>query len=267
MRYFIKLSFNGSTFHGWQHQPNASSVQAKIKEALTAILKEPVSVTGAGRTDAGVHARTFYAHFNCIRELEPEKITGLVYNLNGFISEDITIHSIFPVKDDAHARFSAVLRTYQYVITRKKDPFLKSFSYYYAGKLDLAEMNAGALVLLQNTDFTSFAKTPTDSKSFICHLKEATWEEKDDLVIFTISADRFLRNMVRAIVGTLLELGRGKINLEEIQRIIEKKDRCAAGFSVPAKGLFLTDIRYPEDIVLKSPDKQENSGQSSTSYR
>lgn len=260
MRYFIRLSYNGSNFHGWQHQPNATSVQSVLKEALTVILKEPVPVTGAGRTDTGVHARVFYAHFDSEKELGTEDTAKLVYNLNGFLPEDITIHSVFPVPQQAHARFSATLRTYQYVITRKKDPFLRTFSYHHEGKLDVALMNEGAKILLKNTDFSSFAKSPADTKTSICHLEQAVWEEQADLLVFTIAADRFLRNMVRAIVGTLMELGRGRIAVEDIRKIIEKKNRSAAGYSVPAQGLFLTGIRYPDEILLHASDHPDNAG-------
>jgi tRNA pseudouridine38-40 synthase len=225
-----------------------------ISEALTVILKERIAVTGAGRTDTGVHARKFYAHFDFSRKLGVKEREKLVYNLNGYLPDDIAVQSVFPVPDDAHTRFSATLRTYQYVITKKKDPFLKAFSYYHPGKLDIDKMNRGAEILKKNLDFSSFAKTPLDSKYMICHVKHAKWTEKDDRIIFTISADRFLRNMVRAIVGTLIELGRSKIGLNDIQKIIEKKSRSAAGYSVPAQGLTLTDITYPDEILSEAPD-------------
>jgi tRNA pseudouridine38-40 synthase len=249
-RYFIKLAFDGSVFHGWQSQHNAQSVQSVLNEALTVILKEPVTLTGAGRTDAGVHASEFYAHFSVQACYPVHEIRDLVYHLNGYLPDDIAIMDILPVRKDAHARFSATSRTYQYHITRRKDPFQKLFSYYYPGPLDVELMNKGALILKQNLDFTSFAKLPSETKTNICHVESAGWETKGHSLVFTITADRFLRNMVRAIVGTLIELGRGKITLEDLHRIIEEKNRSSAGYSVPASGLFLTEVKYPADLFL-----------------
>lgn len=257
-RYFLRLSFNGESFHGWQSQHNAPSIQSALRDALTVILREPVKVTGAGRTDAGVHASEFYAHFDHPAELSVSGRRELVYHLNGYLPDAISIREILPVKEDAHARFSARSRTYQYFITRKKDPFQQSFSWYYPGKLDTGLMNIGAEILKNNLDFTSFAKLPKETKTNICHVEYAKWEEKEDLLVFTITADRFLRNMVRAVVGTLIELGRGKISLEDIDRIILSKDRRKAGYSVPANGLFLVSINYPEEIFLKTSDETED---------
>jgi tRNA pseudouridine38-40 synthase len=258
-RYFLCLSFNGESFHGWQSQHNAPSIQSTLRDALTVILREPVEVTGAGRTDAGVHARGFYAHFDHAAELSISERSELIYHLNGFLPDAISIQEILPVKGDAHARFSACSRTYQYFITKKKDPFQQSFSWYYPGKLDVDLMNRGAEILKNNLDFTSFAKLPKETKSNICHLEYAKWEEKEHLLIFTITADRFLRNMVRAVVGTMIELGRGKIDLEDLSRIILSKDRRTAGYSVPANGLFLDTINYPEEIFLETSDDPEDS--------
>jgi tRNA pseudouridine38-40 synthase len=249
-RYFISLSFNGESFHGWQRQHNAQSIQSVLKDALTVILRDPTEVTGAGRTDAGVHAREFFAHFDSPKELSPPKIKKLIYNLNGYLPGAISLHAIVPVKPDAHARFSALSRTYQYFIAQQKDPFRQAFSYYYPGKLDVALMNRGAAILKDNLDFTSFAKLPSGTKTNICHIDHALWEEKDQLLVFTITADRFLRNMVRAVVGTLIELGRGKISLEDLSRIVLAHDRCAAGYSAPANGLFLVSVKYPPTIFL-----------------
>ncbi len=253
-RYFLRLSFNGVSFHGWQSQHNAPSIQSTLRDALTVIFREPVEVTGAGRTDAGVHAREFYAHFDHATELSLSTRRELVYHLNGYLPDAISIREILPVKEDAHSRFSARSRTYQYIITRRKDPFRHEFSWYYPGKLDTGLMNLGAEILKNNLDFTSFAKLPKETKTNICHVEYARWEEKKDLLVFTITADRFLRNMVRAIVGTLIELGREKISLEDIDRIILSKDRRTAGYSVPANGLFLLSINYPEEIFLKTPE-------------
>jgi tRNA pseudouridine38-40 synthase len=253
-RYFLRLSFNGESFHGWQSQHNAPSIQSTLRDALTVIFREPVVVTGAGRTDAGVHAREFYAHFDNTSELSVTERKELIYHLNGYLPDAISIQDIMPVKKDAHSRFSALSRTYQYIITRKKDPFRHEFSWYYPGKLDTDLMNLGAEILKDNLDFTSFAKLPKETKTNICHVEYARWEEKEDLLVFTITADRFLRNMVRAVVGTLVELGREKISLEDLDRIIISKDRRAAGYSVPANGLFLLSINYPEEIFLRTSD-------------
>jgi tRNA pseudouridine38-40 synthase len=253
-RYFIRLSFNGESFHGWQRQHNAHTLQAALKDALCVVLRQPAEVTGAGRTDAGVHAREFFAHFDLAEELSPGDRKELVHHLNGYLPGAITIHAIFPVSPGAHARFSALSRTYQYFIAQKKDPFLAAFSYYYPGKLNIRLMNQGAGMIKETLDFTSFAKLPAETKTNICHVVNAVWEEKDHMLIFTITADRFLRNMVRAVVGTLIELGRGKIRLEDIQRIIDSHDRCAAGYSVPANGLFLVSVKYPDEIFLESAD-------------
>ena len=258
-RYFLRLSFNGESFHGWQSQHNAPSIQSALRDALTVILREPIEVAGAGRTDAGVHAREFFAHFDHPAEFSISEREELVYHLNGYLPDAISIQEILPVRGDAHARFSAHSRTYQYFITKKKDPFQHSFSWYYPGKLDVDLMNRGAKILMNNLDFTSFAKLPKETKTNICQVEYAEWEEKDHLLVFTITADRFLRNMVRAIVGTLVELGRGKIDLEDLDRIILSKDRRAAGYSVPANGLFLVSINYPEEIFLDTPDDPEDS--------
>ncbi len=258
-RYFLRLSFNGESFHGWQSQHNAASIQSTLRDALTALLREQVEVTGAGRTDAGVHARDFFAHFDHPTEFSFSERSELICHLNGYLPKAISIHAILPVRRDAHSRFNACSRTYQYFIAREKDPFQQAFSWYYPGKLDIRFMNLGADILKNNLDFTSFAKLPAETSTNICHVEYSKWEEKGHLLEFTITADRFLRNMVRAIVGTLIELGRGKIKLEDLDRIILSKDRRAAGFSVPANGLFLTSIKYPEEIFLKTSDDPEDS--------
>jgi tRNA pseudouridine38-40 synthase len=201
-RYFLHLSFHGEYFHGWQSQHNAPSIQSTLRDALTVILRGPVEVTGAGRTDAGVHALDFYAHFDHAAELSVSERSKLVYQLNGYLPDAVSIREIIPVKKDAHARFSARSRTYQYFITQTKDPFRHAFSWYYTAKLDVGLMNRGAEILKNNLDFTSFAKLPKETGTNICHVESAKWEEKDHLLVFTITADRFLRNMVRAIVGT-----------------------------------------------------------------
>lgn len=246
-RCFIRLSFDGRHYHGWQSQKNASSVQSVLEEALSLMLGNRTQLVGCGRTDTGVHARDFYAHFDC-RELTAQERLNLVFHLNGYLPPDISVHSILPVKADAHARFDAVSRTYTYQIIRQKDPFLKDYAYYVFGPLDIDLMTQGAQILLDYSDFTSFSRLHTQVKTNLCRIQDACWEEKDHLLVFTIKADRFLRNMVRAIAGTLLEVGRNKITLEDLRTIIEAKDRQGAGCSVPACGLFLEKVEYPDEI-------------------
>ena len=244
-RYFIKLSFIGANYHGWQTQKNANSVQTILNDAISIMLKEKITTTGAGRTDAGVHAREFFAHFDTIHDLDETLRKELILHLNGYLPGDIGIHEIFLVQPDAHARFSAVSRTYQYIIARTKDPFLHGFAYYYSVPLDIQRMNEGATIIKSCSDFTAFAKLPGDTKTNICHITDIFWEKKKDQFLFTITADRFLRNMVRAIVGTLIDLGRGKNDLGNLKVIIESRNRSLAGMSVPACGLYLTSIIYP----------------------
>jgi tRNA pseudouridine38-40 synthase len=245
-RYFIELSFKGTCYHGWQVQPNALSVQEVLETTLSTFLRQKIEVTGAGRTDTGVHASYYIAHFE-FEEL-PFSTTDLVEKLNRFLPADIALHRIWPVKADAHARFGAVKRTYQYFISRKKDPFALEASYQYLLSLNVAAMNEAAALLLNYTDFTSFSKLHTDVKTNNCKVYEALWKEEGERLVFTITADRFLRNMVRAIVGTLIEVGRDKISVLDFADIIEKKDRSAAGTSAPPQGLFLAGIEYPEEI-------------------
>lgn len=247
-RYFLQLSYNGTGYHGWQVQPNATSVQGKIEKALSTILREEIQVVGAGRTDTGVHASYYILHFDSQNEnLHNENI---VFRLNRFLPDDIAIQQIFKVKNDAHARFGAISRTYKYYITTIKNPFDK-FSYKYSQKLDIEKMNKAASLLIEFTDFTSFARLHTDVKTNNCTVLKAAWTQKDAQLIFTIKADRFLRNMVRAIVGTLLEVGKGKLSVDDFRTIIETKDRGAAGSSAPALGLFLADVEYPDEIFCK----------------
>ncbi|MDP4282139.1 MAG: tRNA pseudouridine(38-40) synthase TruA [Bacteroidota bacterium] len=268
-RYFIHLAYSGTPFHGWQSQENASSIQVTLSEALSTLLHRPVPITGAGRTDTGVHATQFFAHFDNPEILTLENRKDLVYHLNGYLPPEIAIREILPVMPEAHARFSALSRTYKYFIAREKDPFLKDMAYFYTGPMDLGRMNLGALIIRDTTDFTSFAKLPCDTKTNICHVTEAFWQKKGQMLIFTITADRFLRNMVRAITGTLIDLGRGRIDFDGLKKIIETKDRRSAGYSVPAQGLFLVSVKYPEEIFLKESydpkdthtDSKDASGQ------
>jgi tRNA pseudouridine38-40 synthase len=246
-RYFIFLSYKGTAYHGWQVQPNGVTVQKILDEALSVVLNEKISTTGAGRTDTGVHALMFCAHFDSLTDgLDTRK--NLVYKLNRFLPKDISVSRIRKVKDDANARFSALSRTYKYYISGEKDPFSEGSSWYIHGRMDIEGMNKASAILLKYTDFTSFSKLHTDVKTNNCRIDEAFWEEKGNLLIFTIRADRFLRNMVRAIVGTMADIGMGKKSIGEFEEIIVAKDRCKAGRSAPAQGLFLTDIEYPEDI-------------------
>ncbi len=244
-RYFIYLSYNGRNYCGWQIQPNGISVQQKLEKSLSILLQESISIVGAGRTDSGVHAACMIAHF------DSEKNIGLSLckKLNGILPNDIAISKIVEVTPDAHARFDAISRTYKYYVTTKKDPFRENFAYRIPFSLDFELMNKAAETLFDYEDFTSFSKLHTDVKTNNCKIIYAQWtQESDSLWVFTIQANRFLRNMVRAIVGTLLEAGRGKITIEDFRKIIEQKNRNIAGTSVPAHALFLVDVEYPQNI-------------------
>jgi tRNA pseudouridine38-40 synthase len=246
LRYFIKLAYNGTNYHGWQYQPNASSVQETMNKAFSVILNSEINLMGAGRTDTGVHAKEMYAHF----DLEtPFDIPNLIHKLNAFLPKDIVIYDIFPVDDEAHTRFDATKRTYEYHINTFKDAFLQEQSWYFHQKLDLDLMNKAAKLLLNHTDFQCFSKVNTDVNTFDCTIFEAHWQQENEKLIFTISANRFLRNMVRSIVGTLINIGLHKITLNDFESIIESKNRDKAGFSVPAHGLYLTKIEY--DYISK----------------
>ncbi len=246
MRYFIYLSYNGTNYHGWQIQPNGISVQETLEKCLSAMLGGDIAVTGAGRTDAGVHAASMVAHFDVEKAIEDRvSFTG---KLNNFLPKDIAIQKIVPVTPGAHARFDAVSRMYEYRITLHKNPFLTQLAYQYTRNLDVDLMNEAAQILFNYTDFTSFSKLHTDVKTNNCKIMKAEWKKHDDMLVFTIQADRFLRNMVRAVVGTLLEVGKGNITIEQFREIIEQKNRCSAGTSMPACGLYLVKVRYPESI-------------------
>jgi len=243
-RFIIKLAYNGTNYHGWQMQDNAHTIQSELAEKLSILTKQKISITGCGRTDTGVHASEFYAHFD-IEELGWDS-RDLVYKLNSFLPYDIVIHRIGEVSPEFNTRFDAISRTYRYYLTRVKDPFKEKTSYYYNGKLDVNEMNKACEFLYDYTDFTSFSKLHTQTATNNCNIVHARFESVDNELVFTITADRFLRNMVRAIVGTLLEIGKGKMKAKEICDIIIAKDRGKAGFSVPAHGLFLEMIDYGE---------------------
>ena len=245
MRYFIELSYNGTAYHGWQNQPNAISVQEVIENALSTLKGEPVSIVGAGRTDSGVHAKQMFAHFDTDRQVDCDTLT---YKLNAFLPKDVAIHRVFKVKSESHARFDALSRRYLYRLALDKNPFNFDSAYVMQKPLDIDMMNAASKFLLGHKDFQCFSKSNTDVKTYYCNIMEAQWKRVDDELHFTIKADRFLRNMVRAIVGTLINVGLGKITLEDLKAIIISKNRSEAGYSVPAHGLYLTRIEYPEDI-------------------
>lgn len=250
-RYFIFFSYDGTAYHGWQRQPNASSVQQSLEEALTRILRREVSVTGAGRTDTGVHARMMAAHLDWEPSQEQQvedalDVLALKDKLNRLLPPDIAVNRILEVDPELHARFSATARRYEYTVILRKDPFLNSHAMRLFRRPDFELMNKAAARLLEVEDFTSFAKLHADTKTNICHVTRAEWREQTDGVwIFTIQADRFLRNMVRAIVGTLLDVGMGKLTLDGLEEVINDRNRCSAGMSVPAQGLSLVDITYP----------------------
>ena len=242
MRYFIEFAYNGKNYHGWQYQPHSISVQEVLNKALSTLLKQAIDVTGAGRTDTGVHAKQMYAHFDFDKELDSSFWTK---KLNAFLPKDIVVYRIIPLHDDAHARFDATSRTYEYHIHTFKDAFDNETSWYYFHKLDVEKMNEAAKILFEYKDFKCFSKTHTDVKTFNCVMMEANWKQNGNKLVFTVAADRFLRNMVRAIVGTLVNVGQGKLTLQEFREIIESRDRNKAGFSVPAHGLYLTKVAYP----------------------
>ena len=246
MRYFIELAYNGKNYHGWQIQPDAISIQEVLENALSILLQDKIQVFGAGRTDAGVHAKEMFAHFDFERDIDCE---DLAFRMNAFLPDDVAVKEIFQVHKEAHARFNATERTYEYWITQKKNPFYYDRAHYVRQMLDIDTMNAAAKLFLENKDFECFSKSNTDVYTYLCDVRKAAWTVEKDKMVFTISADRFLRNMVRAIVGTLLNVGNGKANLDDVQRILKSKDRTQAGASVPAKGLYLTKIVYPKTII------------------
>jgi tRNA pseudouridine38-40 synthase len=248
-RYFLFISYKGTSYHGWQIQPNSITVQQILEDSLSVILKEKISTIGAGRTDTGVHARFFCAHFDSIDD-NLDIAEKFINRLNSILPSDISISSVRKVNPDSNARYSAISRTYMYFITTVKDPFDKGASWYLKKKPDIEKMNNACSLLFNYSDFTSFSKLHSDTKTNICKIYDANWEERDNKFILTIKADRFLRNMVRAIVGTTVDVGLGKITLEEFVTIIESRNRCNAGISAPAEGLFLTGIEYPDSIFI-----------------
>ena len=245
MRYFLEFSYNGKAYHGWQNQPNAISVQEVLEKALSTILKSKISVMGAGRTDAGVHASQMFAHFEFEGEIN---FKDLVYKLNSLLPKDIAVTDVFLVATEAHARFDALSRTYKYKISTSKNVFDSDLAYQVQLPLNVNAMNEACKILFQYKDFQCFSKSNTDVKTYNCDIKAANWIKNSNQLIFTITADRFLRNMVRAIVGTMINIGLGKLEPDALHQIITSKDRSNAGFSVPAHGLYLVEIAYPNTI-------------------
>ena len=249
-RYFLELAYNGTEFHGWQMQDNAPSIQQEITEKLSVILQTEISVMGCGRTDAGVHASQFYAHFDA--ETLPLDTATIVHKLNTMLPASIAIYGLQQVKDDAHSRFHATKRSYQYYISTRKAPFYSDCSYKFNIPLDLQAMNKACELLLGKNDFGCFCKANADNHTDICTVYQANWEQEKHMITFNITANRFLRNMVRAIVGTLLDIGQGKTSLEEFELILASKNRSEAGRSVPASGLFLSRVEYPTNIFMNN---------------
>lgn len=248
MRYFIYFSFNGKLYHGWQKQKNSITIQEKIEESLSVLLKDKIEVIGAGRTDAGVHAKEMVAHFDVNKNFKNSK--NFIFKLNQFLSNDISIKSLKSVKNNAHARFDAISRTYEYHISKEKDVFLNEYSYYLNYSLNSIKINEAINIIINNKDFKSFTKSKTDVTNYLCNILDSKWIEDNKKYVFEITANRFLRNMVRSIVGTLIDVGLEKKSINNFKKIIRSKDRSMAGYSVPAKGLFLKRINYPKEIFL-----------------
>ncbi len=248
MRYFIEIAYDGTPYYGWQRQPNAITVQEVLENALSKLMREKILVSGAGRTDAGVHAQQLFAHFDLNDDYEPEACLQLVFRLNRFLPPSIAVNSVFKVNPQAHARFDALSRSYAYWLTPKKDPFLVNRAYLLENPLNIEAMNGAAKMLLGKKDFKCFSRSKTDVKTYICEVTQAEWQQEDCGYVFRVSADRFLRNMVRAMVGTLLKMGHDGDGVLDMQKILEGRDRKYAGPSVPAHGLYLTQVTYPDSI-------------------
>lgn len=243
MRYFIEIAYNGTNYHGWQIQPNAITVQEILNKSISTILQEDINAIGCGRTDTGVHASQFFAHFDTMKAMS--NTDDFAYRLNKLLPKDIACYRAFRVEDEQHARFDATARTYHYFIHQNKNPFKLDNSHFFTLELDIEKMNEAAKLMFNYEDFTSFSKLHTDAKTNICTLYHAKWTKNGNNLVFEIKANRFLRNMVRSIVGTLIDVGLNKISIKEFTDIIERKDRSEAGVSVPGKGLFLSKIDYP----------------------
>jgi tRNA pseudouridine38-40 synthase len=250
LRYFLEIAYKGSLFHGFQEQEGVMTIQGEVNRVLKDLLGHEIDSVGSGRTDTGVHCRKQFMHFDTTKEIVDT--ANFIYRLNRILPMDILVKQIFPVRDELSARFSASSRSYEYHITRVKNPFLLDLAYFYPmPRLDVNKMNEATKILFKYNDFEAFSKVHTEVMHFICHIKEAKWEEEaNDKLVFYISADRFLRGMVRAIVGTLLDIGKGKISIADFEKVIESKDRRKAGQAVPPQGLYLVDVSYPSSIFM-----------------
>jgi tRNA pseudouridine38-40 synthase len=251
MRYFFEITYDGAKYNGWQNQANALGVQQVVEETLSKLLRDKISIVGSGRTDSGVHCIQQFFHADIQIEIKRQ---DFLQRLNSFLPKDIAIRDVLPVKPDAHARYDARERAYEYHMTTQKNPLLVGRAFYFFKECDISMMNEAAALLVGEHDFTSFSKVKTDVNHFVCTIKKAHWTKNGDMIIFSISANRFLRGMVRAIVGTLLEVGTQKISIKEFQSIIKSKDRKKAGMNVPPEGLYLTQVKYPKNIFLNSVD-------------
>ncbi len=243
MRYFLQISYNGTNYNGWQTQPNARAVQEVLDKSLQTLFQTEINTVGSGRTDTGVHAEEQFVHLDLPFQIDPEEA---VFRLNKMLPKAISVNRILEVGPEAHARFDAISRTYEYRISSRKDPFLADFAYYLNRKPAVEKMNEAAAMLLGFQDFTAFSKVKGDTKHYNCQIYEAAWKEEGDLLIFTIKANRFLRGMVRLVAGTLLSVGKGKISVADFGQIIKSRDRSKASGAAPAEGLFLTRVEYPE---------------------
>lgn len=247
MRYFFEISYNGTHYHGWQNQKNAVGVQQVVEDCMSKVFRQPIKIVGSGRTDTGVHCVQQFFHADIENEFDT---ATYLQKLNSILPRDIAIHAVHRVKDDAHARYDAYERAYEYKITPDKNPLLIGLTYYCFKSIDVKTMNHAAALLVGEHDFECFSKVKTDVNHFICDIKKAHWNEKDGLLVFSITANRFLRGMVRAVVGTLLDVGSGKISLEEFKDILKSKDRKKAGMNVPPEGLYLISVKYPKKIFV-----------------
>ncbi|MBI3510092.1 MAG: tRNA pseudouridine(38-40) synthase TruA [Bacteroidetes bacterium] len=256
-RYFIQLSYNGTGFCGWQFQPGVPTIQETLQEKMSLLLREKTVVVGCGRTDSGVHAKKYFAHFDCAQE-GIENDEKIIFRLNKMLPPGIAIQKIFRMPDNAHARFAATSRSYEYHISQVKDPFGANFSWELHEELNFEKMNEGAKIIMGYDDFSAFSKTGSDNKTTFCKVTFSEWEKTETGIVYFISANRFLRNMVRAIAGTLTDMGRGKISAGEFKKIIESGDRSEASMSVPPGGLFLTDVKYPLEFGLE-PEKMQKA--------
>lgn len=255
MRYFLKLAYNGKNYFGWQRQPKQTSVQEVLEEKLSIFLRSEIAVVGAGRTDTGVHAKAYFAHFDADEIPDKEEF---IFRMNSFLPKDIAIYELFPVKDQAHARFDATNRTYHYHFNFRKDPFLNELALQIHKLPNIQRMKEAGEMLIGRQDFTSFSRSGSDVKTFICDIQKVEWTQSQNYFRFSITADRFLRNMVRAIVGTLLEIGYEKMEVSDMKMIISRKDRSLAGPSAPAHGLYLARVEYPDHIFLNKPPKEKD---------